>query len=131
MTTLADVRTALAEVVETACGWKSYAYAPLNVVTPCVIPSGHEGDVMTMDGGRTVTINMYALVAIGNDTFQERLDELVEPTSDKSILDAINANPTLGLEGVHAVCNGWDSYGSIEWAGAVFWSVRLPVIIEM
>jgi hypothetical protein len=134
VSTIREIREALKARVESATytesqvvQWKAYAYAPLTLVAPCVIPSGHEGDLVTMDDSANLTISLFALVPLKVEEFQEWLDEILE--GDRSIPRAINADDTLGLPDISADCAGWDSFGTTDWAGSTYWSVRMPVTI--
>ena len=60
MKTIAEIRQGLATTVEEITGTRTYAYAPLRPVVPCIIPGSHEGEPTTMDGSQDMTLSLFA-----------------------------------------------------------------------
>lgn len=123
------VRKALVEQVGQHCGLRGYAYAPAKITPPALFIGSLTRTDAAMGGVIDLDGKLYAVVRAGGGALDPALDEYV--LGERSMADAIDVDPTLGLAGVSVMYDEAGDYQVIEWAGAEFWGVTLDITIML
>lgn len=124
---LGEIRQALARVVHDRCGVQAYAYARPQIVTPCVVPLDISAVPVDMGGSDDVTVTLAVMVAATEESGIARLDELVD--GECSVPAAIDADPTLGLDGVAVQWTEWGGTELTTWAGVEVWVTKVQLMV--
>lgn len=113
MSSLADIRTALADTLNTLEGFSAYGNAPPKINLPCAVILPAEANY-TKAFGRGLDqwdFNLLICVTMTElDLSQQMLDEYVNGFGDNSIREFIFKNRSLGLSDVEAVCTRMFNY---------------------
>lgn len=92
MTTVAEVRDALAIAVRDGCGLRTIAYPSDNLPVPCAVVSRLEMDPRMVFGKATATYPFRVMVFVGRiaeKASQKKLDILTEATGSGSLVVAV------------------------------------------
>lgn len=126
--TLDLIRKRLVEQVGGHCGAHPHAYAPDRITaTPCVFIGSLTSSRVSMDGAKDLDCKLYFFAKAGGDQHLAELDGAV--LGDRSMADAIDEDPTLGLAGVLVTYEDAGDYSLHEWAGGPYWGVMLELKI--
>jgi hypothetical protein len=129
MTTLGDIRTALADQLSAALpGVNCYRIPVDSISPPALIVAGFRSDdTATMDGHQHWSVDIFAAVSRRNVDFIDDLDEMVSNEGDRSAWAALDADPTLG--GVVAWSNviSVGSYDEISLADVAYYAATISV----
>jgi hypothetical protein len=109
---------------------KVYDLVPETVITPCaiIIPKSSEWNQTYQRGTDAYTFEIQLLAAKADSaTGQELLDRFLEAGGVSSILDAIDADDTLGGLVHYTNFSGWDDYGKYDYPPVSYWGVVLKV----
>lgn len=121
MTTITQVRVAMAAALGSINGLRCYAFGPdsVNVPAAVVIPAqGAFLDTVTFEGADDFQITVRVIVAKTSDRVsQENLDPYLSSDGAKSIEAAMNLDPTLGGIVDFVVHNQVENYGYVTWNG--------------
>jgi hypothetical protein len=84
-----------------------------------------------MDGLINYNLRIILLVTMASDTSsQEEMDDLMSTTGlGTGVLDAINADPSLGGSVAWTIPSTMTTYGLIEWAGVQYFGTNILVTV--
>lgn len=137
MSTLAQIRQALAKQISTIPGLVAATYVQGSPNPPVAVVLPATGDALdytvTMPGSDDVIdAHMRVVLAVGTVADQaatELLDGYLNPGGPQSVRAAIEADPTLGGVVDFAVATGAGRYMMLDWAGAEYLSAEVYVDI--
>jgi hypothetical protein len=134
MADLGAIREALATQISTVPGLRVSATYVSVVNPPAAVIMPQPGQIiqfMTMDGLINYNLRIILLVTMASDTSsQEEMDDLMSTTGlGTSVLDAINADPSLGGSVAWALPSTMTTYGLIEWAGVQYFGTNILVTV--
>ena len=125
---LDQIRKRLVGQVGSHCGAHPHPYAPDRITqTPCVFVGSLTRRKASMDGAVDLEGKLYFFARAGGDQHLAELDDAV--LGDTSMAEAIDADPTLGLDGVLVTYDEAGDYGLHEWAGGPYWGVMIDLTI--
>ncbi|AEV52067.1 hypothetical protein [Rhodococcus phage REQ1] len=123
MTTLSEIRDALAKTIKAGVDKPLHAYETVEEIVnvPCIMIEPFNADFEGAFQAGMHTWEFYVFVlasrAAGSATGQKLVDQMVSGTGPNSVAQILNENYTLGLNGVEAQCYGMKGYGgSFDWA---------------
>lgn len=98
MATNSQIRTGLATRLRTIADLQVYEYPPGTIVTDAaIVRRRNTAYDVTFDGADDTTWGLTVLVPFSNtEVGAAALDDYVSPTGDKSVVVAIQGDPTLG-----------------------------------
>ena len=135
MAKLAQVRAALAETLGNISAGDVKALSvfdrpPSQInVTPAVFLGGRQGERVTQSGGDRVTFPVIvACRTADNDTGHDLMDRFVD--GDLSIIDHIDANPSLGRDDLRAAISGEWNDTVLEIGGIAHLCVEFTVEVQ-
>lgn len=134
MASVTAVRNGLKTRIETISGLTGHARpgGTINVPAVVVVPAQIVYDQTMGRGEDLLSFTLVLLVAEGDsDLAQQQLDEYLAGSGTRSLLAAINADPTLGGVADWTKLRGVDSYGDIEYSGKQYVGARLPVEVSV
>lgn len=129
----AAVRQALADAVTAGPSGdyaiSAYSRIPDVFEAPAFIPVQFEGDYETdTDGSVDLVLTCRLAVARGESgAAQAMLDTYLSNGDANSIVDAINADSTLGGVVDDLKVSGFDAYRLFDWGGATWWGAELTI----
>jgi hypothetical protein len=140
MSKLKDIRTALADQLQTMTGVAASPYVPDSITPPLLaIKSGDTNYVnyeATMDGVQEYNLEVLILLAYtpSTEAAQAAVDDLIDggPQEDGSvgIIPAIQGDPTLGGEVDYIEANGVTKVGLLEISGQSYFSARVSLAVS-
>lgn len=128
---IGDLRTGLADTIGSRVDALTvHATVPAAVHPKCVVIVPQRGAAVTMGRGVTVyTLNAVCVAASADSQHgQQVLDEMLDAEGPQ-VMTAVEANQTLGLEGVSAHVAGWDDYGTTDFGETTYYTATIPVEI--
>jgi hypothetical protein len=133
VTSITQIRTALAATLNTVPGLSATANYQSQVNPPMAIVLPQTGQIITFDtfdNGDTYYLRVILIVSYGEDiSSQAALDAYLDPTGSNSVIGALHADPSLG--GVVSFCVPTTAvgYGLVEWAGNQYFGTTLTVTV--
>lgn len=124
MAHLGDIRPALTNILRRT-GWHVTGHPPAQVNTPAIFVGARSGKRETQGGGDVVTWPIFAAVSLSNPSDFVKLDELIDGPS--SLIDIVDANDDLGIDGVSAFISGEWSEGDFSVGGQNLYGVRFTI----
>lgn len=128
MAELSEIREALVIVLRRT-GWNVTGHPPSQVNPPAIFVGARSGKRETQDGGDLITWPLFAAVALGNPSHFDKLDRLID--GPDSLVDIIDANDSLGIDGVSAFVSGEWSEGDFEIGGQSLYGVRFTLDVRL
>ena len=130
-----DITTALKAALATIDGLSAWAGEPPSPKCPAawvVLSREPAGEFVTNDGGMRWHVNVVVAVQAADPMhFQRNLQPYLAYAGDKSIREAIESDPSLGLPGVYATVLRIEAIGRVEFAGTSAWGARFPIDIDV
>lgn len=132
MSTVSQIRTALAAAFATIDGLKGHATVPGQINPPCAVIRRRSGPREDTLRGSTVAYTFTATLFCGaadDKSSQNTLDAYLSPEGGPSVFEALNEDATLGDVVDYAVISDVEADQLIEYAGAMY--LGAEVIIEV
>lgn len=120
--TNADVRRVVFDAVNIT-GVHRYQYPPDSVEVPAAIVAGLDITRTTFEGAREVGVTVLVVVSRSDPSQVEVLDALLDPSSEQSVLAAIEA--VSDVDGVSLAWRSVDGYGEVDWGGVSYYGAAV------
>lgn len=124
MATNAAVRSAVYDALDLP-GLHRYGHPPDSVQVPAAIVAGLDINRTTFDAARTVTVTVLVIVSHSDTSQVAVLDELLDPTGDRSVVAAIE-----DVSDANGVSLAWTTvagYGEVVWGGVSYYGAAITV----
>lgn len=138
--TLSDIRVALAtQVAAQIPGLRATEEVPAAINPPCAVIGPNTGTFaeyeVTMGPDQAVvnwTLRVYLILSYVNVvTAQQQLDAYLSPVGDQSVMQAVNADPTLGGVADFAVVARAQRYGLVNYNGVDYLGAEVLVDVSV
>lgn len=128
MTTLADVRDGITEVLANTLPGVQVNRLPVdNVNPPAVIVAGMQLAPDSFGDGYQVTVDLYVVVSRRNVDSVDDLDRMLDPGLSDSIPSAIHSDQNLGDRVMSAKVAAIGEYREMEVNGTKFYAATVTV----
>lgn len=130
MSTVSQIRTALAATLATIDGLTAHATVPGQINPPCAVIRRRSGPQEDTLRGQTVSYVFTATLFCGaadDRSAQDTLDAYVSHDGAPSVFAAINSNPTLGDVVDYAQVDNVEADQLIEYAGVMYLGAEVVI----